>query len=51
MITIFKFVGLALACCIGAKMLAAAVSPAIPVLIIIFIVVGVVTLAVNWSRL
>lgn len=39
-----KFVGLALLCCIAVKVLAAVVTPAIPVLAAIFVVVLVVSL-------
>jgi hypothetical protein len=41
---VVKFVGLALLCCIAVKVLAAVVTPAIPVLAGIFVVVLVVSL-------
>jgi hypothetical protein len=50
-VTVVKFVGLALACCIGVKLLAVVVTPAIPVLTVAFLVLVVVTLVLQRSQL
>jgi hypothetical protein len=51
MTLVLKFVGLALVCCIGVKLLAAVVGPAIPVLAAIFLVTLVVTAIVRYEQL
>lgn len=51
MVLIVKFLGLALACCIAVKVLAAVVTPAIPVLAVVFAIALVATMATQRSKL
>ena len=48
---VLKFVGLALACCVVVKLLAAVVTPAIPVLAGIFLVTLVVAAIIRYEQL